>query len=148
MAVQLRPRGLVDDAELSSLHARAFGDRDPDVVPWSERLERHSVLWVTAEDDDRLIGFANVIGDGGRHAVILDVVVDPAYQGSGIGTRLVATAAEAAREAGCEWLRVDFEEDLAAFYFGAWGFHPTAAGLRRLTRAIVAELPTGPTCCR
>ena len=132
MAVQLRLRGPVDDAELSALHARACGVDAVD-VPWSVRLERHSLLWVTAEDDGRLVGFANVIGDGGAHAVLLDVVVDPARQGSGIGTRLVEEAAKAARDAGCEWLHVDFENDLAEFYLGACGFRTTAAGLRRLT---------------
>ncbi len=132
MAVQLRLRGPVDDAELSALHARAFGVDAVD-VPWSVRLERHSLLWVTAEDDGRVVGFANVIGDGGAHAVLLDVVVDPARQGSGIGTRLVEEAAKAARDAGCEWLHVDFENDLAEFYLGACGFRTTAAGLRRLT---------------
>ena len=133
MAVELRLRGPVDDAELSALHARAFGAAEVAVVPWSDRLDRHSLLWVTAEDAGRLVGFANVIGDGGAHAVVLDVVVDPARQGSGLGTRLVEAAADAARETGCEWLHVDFEEDLANFYLGACGFRPTAAGLRRLT---------------
>jgi GNAT superfamily N-acetyltransferase len=132
MAVELRLRGPVDDAELSALHATAFGV-DPVVEPWSVRLERHSLLWVTAADDGRLVGFANVIGDGGAHAVLLDVVVDPARQGSGIGTRLVEAAADAARDAGCEWLHVDFEAELAEFYLGACRFRPTAAGLRRLT---------------
>ena len=132
MAVELRLRGPVDDAELSALHARAFGV-DAVVVPWSVRLEQHSLLWITAEDDGRVVGFANVIGDGGAHAVLLDVVVDPARQGSGIGTRLVEEAAKAARDAGCEWLHVDFENDLAEFYLGACGFRTTAAGLRRLT---------------
>ena len=132
MAVELRIRGPVDDVELSALHARAFGAVDVAVVPWSDRLDRHSLLWVTAEDAGRLVGFTNVIGDGGAHTIMLDVVVDPARQRTGLGTRLVEAAADAAREAGCEWLHVDFEENLADFYLGACGFRPTAAGLRRL----------------
>ena len=50
-------------------------------------------------------------------------------QRRGVGTRLVALAAERAREAGCEWLHVDFEDGLGTFYFGACGFRPTNAGL-------------------
>jgi GNAT superfamily N-acetyltransferase len=132
MAVELRVRAPVDDGELSALHARSF-DADAVVVPWSARLERHSLLWVSAEDAGRLVGFANVIGDGGRHAVLLDVVVDPAHQRQGIGTRMVESAASTAREAGCEWLHVDYEAGLADFYLRACGFDRTAAGLRRLT---------------
>jgi hypothetical protein len=38
-------------------------------------------------------------------------------------------ATEAAREAGCEWLHVDFEDHLRSFYFDACGFARTNAGL-------------------
>jgi hypothetical protein len=37
-----------------------------------------------------------------------------------------------ARAAGCEWLHVDFDEELRAFYLDACGFEPTAAGLIHL----------------
>ncbi len=33
------------------------------------------------------------------------------------------------RGAGCEWLYVDFDDDLAPFYVKACGFEPTQAGL-------------------
>jgi choline kinase len=41
-------------------------------------------------------------------------------------------AARHATEAGCEWMEVDFDADLARFYYGACGFAPTQAGLLRL----------------
>ena len=47
-------------------------------------------------------------------------------------TNRIAIAAARAREAGCEWLHVDFEDHLADFYFRACGFRPTRAGLIRL----------------
>jgi N-acetylglutamate synthase-like GNAT family acetyltransferase len=62
-------------------------------------------------------------------AFVLDTVVSTAARHSGIGTRLIATAAEHARSAGCEWLHVDFEAKLADFYFHACGFTPSHAGL-------------------
>jgi hypothetical protein len=34
--------------------------------------------------------------------------------------------------AGCEWLHVDFDDDLRGFYFDACGFVPTNAGLLSL----------------
>lgn len=55
------------------------------------------------------------------------------WQHRGIGTELVRRARDAARDAGCEWLHVDFEPQLRPFYFGACGFVSTDAGLIRLT---------------
>ncbi|WP_285103877.1 GNAT family N-acetyltransferase [Promicromonospora sp. MEB111] len=126
-------RGPVDDADLSALHDRAFASPSDAVTPWSERLARHSLTWVTATDPTgNLVGFVNVIGDGGAHAVLLDTVVDPEHQGRGVGRALVVAAADAARDHGCEWLHVDFEEDRSRFYLDACGFRTTAAGIMRL----------------
>jgi hypothetical protein len=38
-------------------------------------------------------------------------------------------AVHQARQAGCEWLHVDFEGHLRPFYLDASGFRPTDAGL-------------------
>ena len=51
---------------------------------------------------------------------------------AGIGVELVKVAEREARAAGCEWLHVDFEDHLRAFYFDACGFVPTNAGLIEL----------------
>lgn len=122
----------VDDQRLSDLHRRAFGSDSTSLMSWSTRLHRHSILWVTAEDDSELVGFVNVVGDGGLHAFILDTVVSPDRQGEGIGKKLIEIAAAETRARGCEWLHVDFEESLAGFYLGGCGFRTTAAGLLRL----------------
>ena len=42
------------------------------------------------------------------------------------------TARDGARAAGCEWLHVDFDDDLAPFYLEACGFRPARAGLMAL----------------
>jgi len=92
-------------------------------------VHRHSLGWVCARDDGDLVGFVNVVWDGGVHAFILDTVVAGGRRRSGIGAELIAEAARQAREAGCAWLHVDFEDDLQSFYFDACGFTPTTAGL-------------------
>lgn len=102
-------------------------------APWRARLERHSLFWVTAHSRHRLIGFVNVVGDGGAHAILLDTCVDPTYQGQGVGALLVAHAANEARHRGCHWLHADYEPHLTEFYESTCGFRPTAAGLLRLT---------------
>jgi GNAT superfamily N-acetyltransferase len=132
VTVELRARPTVDDTELSALHAAAFRGT-PQLQPWAERLARHSLTWVGAYDDARLVGFANVAWDGGVHAFLLDVVVEPQRQGEGIGASLVAEAARLTAEAGCQWLHVDFVPEHAAFYLDRCGFTRTDAGVLRLT---------------
>jgi ribosomal protein S18 acetylase RimI-like enzyme len=131
VSVQLVVRGEVADDDLSALHARAF-DRPASPTPWRERLERHSLTWILALEGERLVGFVNVAWDGGAHAFLLDTVVDPADQGNGVGRALVRKAAREVARAGCEWLHVDFEEDLASFYLDACGFRSSASGVLRL----------------
>ncbi len=91
-----------------------------------------SLTWVTAHDGARLVGFVNVAWDGGAHAFLLDTTVHPDVQRRSVGTQLVQAAIRAARaQVGVEWLHVDFEAHLTAFY-GACGFTDTSAGLLRL----------------
>jgi ribosomal protein S18 acetylase RimI-like enzyme len=129
--LELRIRFAVDDGELSRLHAHAF-EGPVQVQPWAARLDRHALTWVGAFSNDQLIGFVQVRWDGGAHAFLLDAAVHPADSRQGIGRRLVLTAAEQAKAAGCEWLHVDYEPHLADFYLGACGFVPTEAGLLKL----------------
>jgi GNAT superfamily N-acetyltransferase len=102
----------------------------PDTSDWQSLLA-HSLAYIGAFAGDRLVGFVNVAWDGRDHAFLLDPRVDPAFRHHGIGSELVRRAAEAAREAGCEWLHVDYDEELTPFY-EACGFEPTRAGLLRL----------------
>jgi ribosomal protein S18 acetylase RimI-like enzyme len=117
--------------ELNALHAEAFGHVELD-DDWRAQTERHSLGWVCARRGDELIGWVNVAWDGGVHAFVLDTIVAERVRHHGIGSRLVAEAVEGARRAGCEWLHVDFDDDLAPFYLEGCGFRPTPAGLIRL----------------
>ncbi len=131
--LQLCVRFPVDDEVLTNLHAKAFGGIAGQAAPWAQRLERHSVTWVSAFDGDELRGFVHACWDGGAHALLLDTVVDPAHQRRGIGRRLVQMVASEAAAAGCEWLHVDYEPYLSPFYRQACGFKTTEAGLLRLS---------------
>ena len=99
----------------------------PDTSDWQPVLAR-SLVYVCAYDADTLVGFANVAWDGRDHAFLLDPRVHPDYRHRGIGRELVRRAAQAAGEAGCGALHVDYAEELAPFY-AACGFTPTSAGL-------------------
>jgi GNAT superfamily N-acetyltransferase len=133
-AVEVAWRGAFTSTEANALHAEAFGTRvySDDEWNWRALAETHSLGWVTARTDGRLVGFANVLWDGLVHAWIQDVMVAAAHRHDGIGRRLVTVAADGARAADCEWLHVDFDEPLRRFYVDACGFTPTPAGLLRL----------------
>ena len=131
MEVDYAWRGLFSSAELNVLHAEGF---EHDLLEWDWRgqVERHSLGWVTAREDGELLGFVNVIWDGGSHAFVIDTLVAERARRRGIGVELVKIAERESRAAGCEWLHVDFEDHLRAFYFDACGFTPTNAGLLEL----------------
>src|SRR5262245_2541594 len=128
MAITYEWRGAFGNGEFHVLHAEAFETRlfDDD---WVALTERHSLGWVTARDGGTLVGFLNVPWDGLVHAWIQDVMVAKSARGRGIATQLVAIARDHAASAGCEWLHVDFDDELRPFYFDACGFRPTNAGL-------------------
>jgi GNAT superfamily N-acetyltransferase len=54
-----------------------------------ERALRGTTEFATAWDGDRLVGTARSISDGAQNALIATVVVDPAYQGLGVGERML-----------------------------------------------------------
>ena len=126
--VDYRWRGEFTNDELNALHAEAFGyvigDDD-----WRGQVERYSLGWVCARQEGELVGWVNVAWDGGVHAFLIDTVVADAARRRGIGTQLVQFAVEQASAAGCEWLHVDFDDELAPFYLKACGFTPTPAGV-------------------
>jgi GNAT superfamily N-acetyltransferase len=122
-------RGTFASDEVERLHAEGFG-REPDYAyDWVAQVEEHSLGWACARQDAQLVGWVNVAWDGFTHAFLVDTLVSAEWRRDGIGTALVRVATEAARDAGCEWLHVDFEDHLQAFYFEACGFTPTHAGL-------------------
>jgi GNAT superfamily N-acetyltransferase len=134
MAVELTWRGPVTNEEANALHAEAFETRvfTAEEWPWERLLADHSLGWVVARDGDALVGLVNVLWDGLVHAWLQDLMVASSHRHRGIGKRLVDMATERARQAGCEWLHVDFDDDLRPFYFDACGFTPTNAGLKQL----------------
>jgi GNAT superfamily N-acetyltransferase len=121
-------RATFANADVNALHAAGFDHAVLD-VDWKGQVERHSLGWVCAFDAGCLVGFVNVAWDGGVHAFVLDTLVETARRRHGIGRGLLDMAVRESRAAGCEWLHVDFEEDLGDFYVAACGFTPTPAGL-------------------
>ena len=123
-------RGELTDDEMVELVESHGGSAE---AGWWDRIRSRSLGWVTARDPDGvLVGFVNVATDGGDHAFLIDTKTRGSYQRRGIGTRTVQLAAQHAKAAGCEWLHVDFDEEMARFYFDACGFISAPAGLIHL----------------
>ncbi len=130
LAITLHRNRPINNDELNALRDAAWahvGDQD-----WQPILRR-SLGWVCAIDGERLVGFVNVAWDGGVHAFVLDTTVHPDHQQRGIGRSLVREATALSREAGAEWLHVDYDDELDSFYRGC-GFRPAPAGLIDLTQ--------------
>jgi GNAT superfamily N-acetyltransferase len=121
-------RAPFENSELNALHAEGFTHALLD-IEWRAQVETHSLGWVCAFDGDRLVGFVNVAWDGGVHAFVIDTLVEQDYRRHGVGRELLGVAERECRAAGCDWLHVDFEEELRDFYIASCGFTPTPAGL-------------------
>lgn len=67
----------------------------------TERLERglkNSSFITVAKENDKVVGAARAIGDGGYITMIFDVIVSPKYQGNGIGKQLIKNIKEYIKE--------------------------------------------------
>jgi GNAT superfamily N-acetyltransferase len=129
-SVRIEWRAAVSDQELVDITQSHGGHPE---AGWWDRVRPHSLGWVTARTAaDELVGFVNVAWDGGDHAFLIDTKTRPTHQRQGLGVAVVGRAIAEAKAAGCEWLFVDFEPALAAFYIEACGFRSTPAGLVHL----------------
>lgn len=124
-------RGVFENREVNALHAECFEHRVFEDDWWAQ-VNRYSLGWVSLRHSGTLIGFVNVAWDGGVHAFLLDTMVAKEFQRQGHAKSLVQEAVRYAKEAGCEWLHVDFEPHLRDFYLTHCGFQPTDAGLIQL----------------
>jgi len=133
--ITYRWRGEFSNVEIHAVHAEAFGTRlyEESEWNWIEQCERYSLGWVVARDGSRFVGFVNVLWDGLVHAYLEDVMVSAEARHRGVGVGLVRAARGGAGAAGCEFLHVNFDEELRTFYIDACGFAPTLGGLMELS---------------
>jgi RimJ/RimL family protein N-acetyltransferase len=125
--IEFRRRPDIANDELARLFDANWDERS---AQDHTRTLAHSLTWIGAYHDGRLVGFVNVAWDGGVHAFLLDTTVDHSYRHRGIGTGLVSEAlAATADHPGIEWVHVDSSPELLAGFYAPAGFGPTAAGL-------------------
>ncbi len=61
--------------------------KDPEA---SKIALQNSIFAVTLRSEDTLIGMGRIIGDGGCFYQIVDIAVDPEYQGNGLGKTIMS----------------------------------------------------------
>jgi GNAT superfamily N-acetyltransferase len=82
----VRERTPTADEYAALVASVGWKEREPGAV---RKALANSHFAVCAEVDGRTVGMGRVIGDGGLHYHLADVVVDPEFQRRGIGTAIV-----------------------------------------------------------
>ncbi len=94
---------------------------------------RGSTAWVGARDQGRLVATARAVSDGGKHAWIYDVAVDPAYRGRGLGTAVVELLLDHPRVRGALFVHLKTRD--AQGFYARQGFVERAPEVMSLRRA-------------
>lgn len=123
--IEYRLGAAVTDEQLNGLFSESW--------PNYRRASFRSVLkegltYICAFRKEQLVGYVNIAWDGRSHAFVLDPTVHPLCRQQGIGRQLVMRGIAAAKEAGVEWVHVDFEPHLREFYRQC-GFQASEAGV-------------------
>ena len=119
----------VDLEQLNSLFAKV-GFPKRDISKLRIALEHTvSLLVVTESDGGQLVAFARATGDAVFNAIIWDVVVDPRYQGSGLGKALMERLLAQLLGLGICNIALYAEPNVVGFY-RPLGFAPDPAGIR------------------
>ncbi|GAB5521484.1 MAG: GNAT family N-acetyltransferase [Rhodothermales bacterium] len=84
------------------------------LAPATIRHSFEQAFCVGVFDADHLIGFSRVVTDYARFAYLSDVVIQPSYQGQGLGSWMLDALLQHAAFEGAKW--VLFTEDAQAFY--------------------------------
>ena len=99
-----------------------------------EAAYRNSLCVLGAYDGDRLIGVLRAVGDGASVVFVQDLLVLPAYQRQGIGTRLLQTLLDRYAEVYQIELLTDDTPKTTAFYESLGLIRADSLGCRAFVR--------------
>ncbi|KAL9423497.1 hypothetical protein AB3S75_035565 [Citrus x aurantiifolia] len=125
-------RHTISDLDINHLNsvfvAVGFPRRDPDKIRVA--LENtSSLLWIEYEKTRRPVAFARATGDDVFNAIVWDVVVDPSYQGMGLGKAVMERLIDELLEKGVCNIALYSEPRVLGFY-RPLGFVADPGGIR------------------
>lgn len=110
--------------------AVGFPKRDPEKIRVA--LEHtDSMVWVEQRKTQRAVAFARATGDGVFNAIIWDVVVDPSFQGIGLGKAVVERLIQDLVQRGISNIALYSEPRVLGFY-RPLGFVADPDGIRAM----------------
>lgn len=116
-----------DHAAIAEVIASAFGRPDEAQLVAQLRADEDAIFELVAEALDEIVGhifFSRLWVDRAElYGALAPLAVRPAQQGKGVGSKLVRSGLECAREFGCHGLLVLGEPA----YYGRFGFSAEAA---------------------
>jgi [ribosomal protein S18]-alanine N-acetyltransferase len=153
----LRQMTTADLDRVMRLELALFGEES-----WSRQMligelgqQPDSRLYLVAEDDGQLVGYAGLLAAGGQ-ADVLTIAVDTARWGQGVGSALLRQLLAEATSRGCTevFLEVRADNARAQRLYHWWGF--SEIGVRRgyyqpsgtdaivMRRPLIGPAPAGP----
>jgi chloramphenicol 3-O phosphotransferase len=124
-AFTIQRGALIQEQEIEALRVAVGWDRSAGTY---DRILPNTYTHFSIRQDGTLIGFLNVISDGIADAFLVDLMIHPAYQGTGLGTALVQRAIHDLQQDGIRCVEVIFEPRLESFY-RKFGFFMLRAGI-------------------
>ena len=76
----------------------------------------NSLFAVTAYDGEKVVGMGRVIGDGGCNYEVVDVAIEPEYQGKGLGRSVMQAIMTYLEDGAPEGSYISMIADVPAFY--------------------------------
>ena len=126
MADTIHKNGIVEPNEIEDLREAVGWDRSKGI--YEQVLQRHYAYYTARSANGKLIGYVSVLSDGVADALLLDLMVHPKHQGTGLGKQLVRRAVIDMKQAGIQCIQVTFQNHLEPFY-AKCGFHIFKGGI-------------------
>ena len=116
----------VKPEEIEDLREAVGWDRSAGI--YEQVLQRHYAYYTAHSANGKLIGYVSVLSDGIADAFLLDLMIHPEHQRSGLGKQLVRRAVTDMEQAGIQCVQVTFNDHLEPFY-AKCGFHIFRGGI-------------------
>ena len=116
------------------LRLRENAGLSPKTRELAERGLPNSLYGVQVKDGDHAVAMGRVVGDGGLNFEIVDIAVEPAYQGKGLGRVVMQHIMAYLEQAALPKAYISLIGDEPAFYerFGFKSVRPASDGMYML----------------